>query len=201
MRPSTIQKRQAIIDTATRLFLEQGYRDTTLDQVVSITGGSKQTLYKYFGNKEGLFLAVLESHMESFEKIFDFQGEDEADIDSVLCRFGRQYIQGLCQDPILGLYRIVLTEFHQHESEIGQIFWRSGPARIHQNLVAFLTSAPVSERLAITDADMACSQLLALLRLDLQSKATLGHSMPGQEWQQAHIRRTVDTFYRIYSKD
>ena len=59
MRASTEKKRTRIIEVATELFIEQGYKDTSLDQIVAICGGSKQTLYRYFSNKEGLFVEVL----------------------------------------------------------------------------------------------------------------------------------------------
>ncbi|MEF1243490.1 TetR/AcrR family transcriptional regulator, partial [Vibrio campbellii] len=51
MRASTEKKRTRIIEVATELFIEQGYKDTSLDQIVAICGGSKQTLYRYFSNK------------------------------------------------------------------------------------------------------------------------------------------------------
>nr|WP_240775447.1 TetR/AcrR family transcriptional regulator [Photobacterium damselae] len=53
MRASTVEKKKKIIEVATELFIEHGYKDTSLDQIVAVCGGSKQTLYRYFGNKEG----------------------------------------------------------------------------------------------------------------------------------------------------
>ncbi|TOP12200.1 transcriptional regulator, partial [Vibrio parahaemolyticus] len=41
MRISTEKKRIRIIEVATDLFIEQGYKDTSLDQIVAICGGSK----------------------------------------------------------------------------------------------------------------------------------------------------------------
>ncbi|MEI8597409.1 TetR family transcriptional regulator [Vibrio sp. M60_M31a] len=49
MRASTQQKRIRIIEVATELFITQGYKETSLDQIVTICGGSKrQTLRPIF---------------------------------------------------------------------------------------------------------------------------------------------------------
>lgn len=48
-----------IIDKATRLFIEQGYPATSIEQVAAAAGSGKQTIYRRFGSKEGLFQAVL----------------------------------------------------------------------------------------------------------------------------------------------
>ena len=59
------KRRFAIVESARVLFLEQGYDQTTLADVVNRAGGSLATLYKLFGNKEGLLLAVVRGQAES----------------------------------------------------------------------------------------------------------------------------------------
>ncbi|OTG80761.1 TetR family transcriptional regulator [Acinetobacter sp. ANC 4558] len=58
----------ALIESATALFLKQGYDAVSLDDIVNHAGGSKTTIYKYFGNKEGLFVAICDYHRELFFK-------------------------------------------------------------------------------------------------------------------------------------
>lgn len=53
------KRRQAFQHAARELFIEQGYEQTSLAEVVERAGGSLATLYKLFGNKEGLLDAVL----------------------------------------------------------------------------------------------------------------------------------------------
>lgn len=53
------KRRAAFKDAARSLFIEQGYERTTLAEVVERAGGSLATLYKLYGNKEGLLDAVL----------------------------------------------------------------------------------------------------------------------------------------------
>ena len=52
------ERRLALLICATDLFLERGYDAVSLDDIVHHAGGSKTSIYKYFGNKEGLFTAI-----------------------------------------------------------------------------------------------------------------------------------------------
>ena len=56
-------RREALLEAARAIFLEKGYSGTSLDEVVKRTGGSKASVYKYFGNKEGLLLRVLDRYL------------------------------------------------------------------------------------------------------------------------------------------
>ena len=47
-----------IVESASRLFEERGFVNVTLADVIEKSGGSLTTLYKWFGNKEELFLGV-----------------------------------------------------------------------------------------------------------------------------------------------
>jgi AcrR family transcriptional regulator len=52
------RRRDAILDAAEALFLEQGYDRTSLAEIVKRSGGSLATLYDLFGNKQGLLHAI-----------------------------------------------------------------------------------------------------------------------------------------------
>ncbi|MFE3518570.1 TetR/AcrR family transcriptional regulator [Streptomyces sp. NPDC059166] len=45
---------QAILDTAVRLFAQQGYEQTTIAQIAREAGISQRSLFRYFGTKEDL---------------------------------------------------------------------------------------------------------------------------------------------------
>lgn len=48
-----------ILDTAARLFIEQGYSATSMEQIASAAGSGKQTIYRRYASKEELFSAVM----------------------------------------------------------------------------------------------------------------------------------------------
>ncbi|ROV61719.1 TetR/AcrR family transcriptional regulator [Vibrio ponticus] len=198
MRASTQEKRTRIIEVATELFIEQGYKDTALDQIVAICGGSKQTLYRYFTNKEGLFVEVLKHNTKtSLESIFQLAEKQHDSLQPTLEQFALHYLKGICSNPILGLYRTVSADFNKHDS-VPQQFWQTGPVRIHQYLIDFLKTDSVSNQLKIKDADLACDQLLGLIKLDYQNMALMGFELPNDAILEKHCQQAITAFLSLY---
>jgi AcrR family transcriptional regulator len=50
----------ALIDTARALFAEHGYAQVSAEQIVSAAGVTRGALHHHFGDKRGLFIAVLD---------------------------------------------------------------------------------------------------------------------------------------------
>ncbi len=53
------QKKQYIVDTARGVFVEKGYKNVTMKDIVDACGISRGGLYLYFSNTQELFLEVL----------------------------------------------------------------------------------------------------------------------------------------------
>jgi AcrR family transcriptional regulator len=57
--------RHRIFNVAARLFLNQGYHETSMRQVAEAAGMGKSTLYDYFRNKEEILLYFVEQEMDT----------------------------------------------------------------------------------------------------------------------------------------
>lgn len=57
-----------MLQAAHQLFAERGFGDVTMDDVAEAVGVTKPLLYNYFGNKEQLYLAVMEPAGEALVK-------------------------------------------------------------------------------------------------------------------------------------
>ena len=53
------ERRERIARMAWPLFLKKGYDNVSIDEIIGVVGGSKATIYAWFGGKEGLFEAVV----------------------------------------------------------------------------------------------------------------------------------------------
>ena len=51
---------QLILDTATRLFLQKGYDETTLQDIIDATKLSKGAIYHHFASKEAILISVVD---------------------------------------------------------------------------------------------------------------------------------------------
>lgn len=71
-----MDKRTEIITEATRLFEAEGFRGIGIDRVIAPSGVSTRTLYKHFGSRDGLVLAVLEARHRAFMQQLEKQAGD-----------------------------------------------------------------------------------------------------------------------------
>jgi AcrR family transcriptional regulator len=60
------KKRQQLIDTALPLFYEKGINSVGINEILSVSGIAKKTLYNHFTSKEELVLAALEQRNDNF---------------------------------------------------------------------------------------------------------------------------------------
>jgi len=58
------KRHREILDAARHIFAEKGYRVATIDDIANYLTVGKGTIYRYFANKEALFIAVFEDGME-----------------------------------------------------------------------------------------------------------------------------------------
>ena len=68
--------RAFVVDRAMRVFWQHGYSQTTVTDLVAATGLQPGSLYAAFGNKKGVFLAVLETYNANFLARIRRLGED-----------------------------------------------------------------------------------------------------------------------------
>src|SRR3981189_124414 len=59
------RKRLTILSAGHDLFLTNGYQGTSVDQIAASAEVSKQTVYKHFGDKHELLLAIVDNALES----------------------------------------------------------------------------------------------------------------------------------------
>ncbi len=57
--------RQRILNVALQMFMTQGYAAVSTRQICAAAGVKQPSLYHHFGNKEGLYLAVVQNWFES----------------------------------------------------------------------------------------------------------------------------------------
>jgi TetR/AcrR family transcriptional repressor of mexJK operon len=114
------KKAEQILRGALPEFLEHGYADTRMDMVAKTAGVSKQTLYSYFDDKEGLFTALIQYvACQKFRLVWSqpLQGEPRA----VLTQLAQRIMTEINDPEHLCFVRLIIAESGKHP-ELSQLF-------------------------------------------------------------------------------
>lgn len=90
--PAT-ERREQILEAATRVFGELGYAGATTDRVAKAAGISQPYVVRMFGTKEQLFIEVLERTSARITAALDEAIADEASEKPVGPRIGEAYVE------------------------------------------------------------------------------------------------------------
>jgi AcrR family transcriptional regulator len=104
------EKVAAIFNAAEDLFLSRGYHATTIDEVARKAGVSVGSVYVYFGNKEGVCLALLDKALEVQERYLLEAAEPADDPETALRKLGRAYLRFFLEHP--GYFRLLMFLEH-----------------------------------------------------------------------------------------
>jgi len=129
MRTLTEQKRTEILDSASSVFLDQGYERASMDGIAKKAGCSKATLYNYFSSKESLFEMVVRTYSTNYltgaASELKATESDTFTLSEKLQRFGEGMLGVMMSDwKALQLFRMVVGE--AGHSDIGELFYESG---------------------------------------------------------------------------
>lgn len=194
-RPRLEARRQAFVEAATAVFLEKGYANATLDDVIARSGGSRQTLYALFGGKQGLFEALM---AERCQQIFDGWCEDEGLLDKppeeVLLDLSIRYLEAVTTPDALGVYRLVIAEGLVMK-ELAERFWAAGPGRSRALLARYFAQQAERGGLRLEDPDQAAHQFLGMLMGNFQMQCLLGlRPAPDRAEIEVFVRVAVNLF-------
>jgi TetR/AcrR family transcriptional repressor of mexJK operon len=125
------RKRRAILEAATEVFLQNGYRGASMDEIAALAGVSKQTVYKHFSDKEALFSEIVISAVDAVAgPVHDevLKLEDSGDVEADLRGLARRLLGRVMQPRILRLRRLVIGEAGRFP-DLGRTFYEQGPGR------------------------------------------------------------------------
>ncbi len=85
------QKRKYIIEKARQVFIEKGYRNVTMKDIIEACEISRGGLYLYFPGTQEIFLEVLKQEAEIGDDVFSTQAtEDATPVDILMLFFAAQ---------------------------------------------------------------------------------------------------------------
>jgi TetR/AcrR family transcriptional regulator, cmeABC operon repressor len=187
-----------IVDVAHRLFLDKGYENVSMQDIVKASGGSLATLYKHFGNKSQLLVYVIE---QKSEELFGEWGRQSANYEGRLKAFldmiGKSYLDILVEDDALLFNRLAaslgyLEETKAINEKFLQIMMR--PVRV---VAEYLEHEKACGRIDVEDTTLCAHQFLSSLEEPFMFPRILGVQTDiSEERRMKALRQIVTIFCR-----
>jgi TetR/AcrR family transcriptional regulator, mexJK operon transcriptional repressor len=141
----TEARRQEILRKAATLFIEKGYANVTIDEIISLVGGSKTTLYAYFGGKEQLFETVIRQPCIDMSLVVDV--DPAGDIEVELAQIGRRFLKSVLDPKIVELHRLMVSVGRTQPS-VGAFFYEKGPSTAYAIVAQWMAKQQAAGKLA-----------------------------------------------------
>ena len=129
-------RRDAILFAAMALMAERGAGRISMADVAAKASASKETVYRHFGDRTGLFIAVLARFAELQLASCPPAPKSES-LEAGLKRLGRWYLDMALQRDVLSFYRYVAGTTEQTPG-LGEAFTRNVTQPILEEIESFL---------------------------------------------------------------
>lgn len=192
-------RRRAILKAARDLFLEQGFDAVTIDAIVARAGGSKATIYSYFGNKEGLFNALM---TEVHDEIGEHSSADLGFLPprEALTRIALESLNIAMSEQVIALYRLACSETRRFP-QLGETFWKSGPTAILERLTVYLREQTKRGRIYVSDPAKAAAFFQGMIIDRLMVSVSLGvKNTPNDDEAASFVDEAVAMFLSAYER-
>jgi AcrR family transcriptional regulator len=206
LEPSEFSPRQnAVLEQALQLLVDGGEKALTTSGVARAANCSKESLYKWFGDRDGLLSAMI-AYQASKVRTFERNGERLTSVslhDHVVI-FARDLLEVLAGDVSLALNRLAIghasgSEAHRDGSKLGKLLLERGRRQIDRRAMALIDAGKRAGLLRFNDADEAYHTLYGLIVSDLHVRMLLGE--PGLKDTARQAERAVTAFLRLYGTE
>ena len=199
--PTDLTPRQGEVLGAALDYLVRTGGNMTMGEVARAASCSKETLYNWFGDREGLLVATVRWQAGKVKMPdMDLQNLDGALVRSGLTRFGVSLLGVLVSRSSVALNRLAISQSGTDQSQLGNIVLQNGRFAMGRRLKPLFEAAHRAGILQIGDSETAYQVYFGLLLRDTQIRLLLGDRLA---MDRREIRRRAEEaagqFIRIFS--
>ena len=167
------QRRVAVLEATEAALLEEGYDSVTMLAIAKRAGASKETLYSWFGSRDGLFAALIEHNADGSAAAIDAALSTDEPTDVTLVRFATGLLRLLTSPPSIALNRAAMQS-----PELSALLLASGRHRVGPIVERYLAGLHDAGEINAPDAAAAFELLYGLVIRDTQIRVLLGEAKP-----------------------
>ncbi len=192
-----------VLQTALNMLVEGGDRALTTGAIARAANCSKESLYKWFGDRDGMLAAVI-SYQASKVRVLA-PGEapgTRSEFRDHLVRFADDLMRVLSGDVSLALNRLAIGQAGNQDAHLGQLVRERGRQAIGQRAGALLETGRQRGYLNFDDREDAFQTLYGLIVRDQHVRQLLGEQLAGgQRDFNAQAEVAIDRFFRLFGAD
>lgn len=195
-------RQQAVLTAALDLLVEAGDR-LTMTAVARRASCSKETLYKWFGDRDGLLTATVQWQAAKVRvpKV-DRRKLDAVSLRGSIEQFARDLLGTLAGEVSVTLNRLAVTDAGAHKPGLGQIVLENGRLAMGRRLKPVLEAGRDARLLRFDNAEEAFRTFFGLVVRDVQIRLLLGDELKLSPTQiETDARHAAEQFLQLYRRE
>ncbi|MBK3745169.1 TetR/AcrR family transcriptional regulator [Paraburkholderia aspalathi] len=189
-----------VLEQALRLVVEGGDKALTTANVARAANCSKESLYKWFGDRDGLLTAMVRWQASKVRVVPVAREKLDAEsLFSSLEHFARDWLLVLSGPTSIALNRLAVSHAASAKSALGDIVLANGPFAMAKRLKPILEMGREAKLLTFDDIDDVFRTFFGLVVRDMQIRVLLGDRL---EQTDAVVirdaRRATRQFFALY---
>lgn len=192
-------RREAIEEAAYRVLVRDGYKAASILAIAKEAKASNETLYRWYGNKQGLFAALVERNAESARDLLSEALASHTDPLAVLEKLGPVLLQLVTSERAVALNRAAAGDVYD-TGTLGGALAKGGREALLPLIADLLGRAQDDGALVIDEPAEAAEDYINLLLGDVQIRRVAGALEPLSDADiVARSTRALKLMRRLYA--
>ena len=143
------ERKEKFIQAGMEIFLEKGYENTSLTDIIKKSGGSLASVYKFFENKEGLFRAIVERGFDDFRTQIDEKIDLSLShkLEDFLIKFASIFFDIICDKETTLISRVLMSVGAKNDGMLGKAFLEQILSKFDKVLIDFFEREDIKKQL------------------------------------------------------
>lgn len=192
-------RQEEVLDAVLDL-LAEGQDALTMTAVAQRASCSKETLYKWFGDRDGLLTATVRWQASKVRAgSYDGARLDASALQASLQAFAANWLKVISSRTSIALNRVAVGHAGTGSSNLGQIVLANGRFAIGERLKPLLEAARAAKLIAFDDTETAFRTFFGLVGRDVQIRLLLGDRLKLTEAEIARdAKHATQQFLTLY---
>ena len=196
------ERQTAVLEAALKLLVDGGDKGFTTARLARAANCSKESLYKWFGDRNGLLAAMI-TYQASKVRVAGSLGTrpDAAEFRRQMTGFAADLLTVLSGPTSLALNRISIGEAGREDAQLGRLLIERGRRAIEQRAMRMIEAGRKAGLIVYDSRDEAFNTLYGLIVGDMHVRMLLGDTVPliaGPSAVEDHAARAIHQFLRLY---